>query len=336
MIKFKSALLVGTLSTLVLLSGCGTADEVASEADASVSEAATARATKAEMLADFEATISTAQETQGPGTPALWQMQDDDTTIYLFGTVHILRPEVEWRSPVFETAFASADTIVFEVDLTSEEAQSAIMKDLVSRGFYDDGRTLRSVLDDEVEAVVETALDSVGLPLDAVNAMEPWMTATNLSTMKLQADGYDPSSGVEAILGAEAKTAGKAFSYLETISDQADAFDLLPEEDQITALYETALMLDESPDMLDQLVEEWADGDVEGLTALVADPEGLGNGEAFYQAVLVDRNEKWVPKIEALLDEPGTVLIAVGAGHLVGQDSVIAMLRNAGYTIDRL
>ena len=293
-----------------------------------------ARPSKAEMLAEFDAVIAAAEATQGPGKPALWTLADADTTVYLFGTVHLLRPDVDWRSPAFETAFAEADTVVFEVDMKSPEGQKALMTDFVARGFYEDGMTLRGALDEEAESVVEAALDSVGLPLDAVNAMEPWMTAANLGVMKLQADGYDPESGVENVLEAEAVAAGKRFDFLEVAGDQADAFDLLPEAAQIEFLYETALLLDESPRMLDQLVEEWADGDVEGLARVVASPDSAGmGGDAVYQSLLVDRNRNWVPRIEAMLDAPGTVFVAVGAAHLAGPDSVITMLRERGHIV---
>lgn len=295
----------------------------------------TTRPTKAEMLEEFETVMASAQATSGPGQPALWTLQDADTTIHFFGTVHLLRPGLDWRSGAFESAFADADKIVFEVDLKSPQGQQALMTDFVARGFYEDGKTLRAALDPEVEAVVENALESVGMPMDAFNAMEPWMTAANLGVMKLQADGYDPNSGVESVLEAEANAAGKSFDYLEQASDQADAFDLLSEDVQIDFLYETALLLDDSPRMLDQLVDEWADGDVAGLSALVANPEatGLASNEV-YESLLLNRNRNWVPEIISMLDEPGTVFVAVGAAHLVGDDSVIAMLREDGYEIE--
>lgn len=99
-------------------------------------------------------------------------------------------------------------------------------------------------------------------------------------------------------------------------------------------LYESALMLDESPQMLDQLVDEWADGDIAGIASLVASPDGVGFSGPVYESLLVERNRNWVPQIEAMLDEPGSVLIAVGAGHLAGPDSVITMLRDKGYQVE--
>jgi uncharacterized protein YbaP (TraB family) len=304
------------------------------EVPAETSSDLATRPTKAQLLARFDSALERAEETQGPGSPALWTLADEDTTIHIFGTVHLLRPDLEWRSDAIDQALDQADKIVFEVDMKSEAAQRAIATDFLARGMYADGRTLTEVLNDEDEAVISAAFDSLGVPMAAMNTFEPWMASVNLGVMQLVNDGYDPQSGVETVIEAEATAAGKSFGFLETISQQADAFDLLPEDEQISILYETALLLEESPRMLDLLVDEWADGDVTGIGALVANPEGYGFTDAAYQSLLVVRNTAWVPQIEAMLDEPGSVFIAVGAGHLAGPDSVITMLRDEGHTVE--
>ncbi len=327
---------ISLLSVGIGLAACG--GTVITEPDTPVAESEVAteavRPTKDDLLVEFNTALDAAQATNGPGAPVLWRLSDDDTEIHIFGTVHLLRPELEWRTDAFDEALSGADTIVFEVDMKSPEAQRAIATDFLARGMFQDGRTLKQVLPDDEEAVVSSAFDSVGVPIDAMNTFEPWMASVNLGVMKLVADGYDPNSGVETVIEAEAAEAGKAFAFLETISQQADAFDLLAEEDQLSMLYESALMLEESPQMLDQLVEEWADGDIEGIAALVANPDGVGFSGPVYESLLVKRNEAWVPQIEAMLEEPGSVFIAVGAGHLAGPDSVITMLRDKGYEIE--
>lgn len=292
------------------------------------------RPSKAAALADFEAALERARATDGPGAPAIWTLSDEDTRINIFGTVHLLRPELDWRTPAFDAALAEADKIVFEVDMKSEAAVRAIATDFLARGMFDDGRTLKAVLPADDEAVIGAAFESIGVPLEAMNTFEPWMASANLSMLKLTDDGYDPESGVETIIEEEAAAAGKTFGFLEEISQQADAFDLLSEADQISMLYSTALLIDETSQMLDLLVDEWADGDVSGLAALVASPTGVGFNDAMYESLLVKRNQAWVPQIEDMLEEPGAILIAVGAGHLAGPDSVIKMLRDKGYTID--
>ena len=298
-----------------------------------VSDQPDERPSKQALLAQFDAALEIAHQTQGSGKPALWTLSDDDTTVYLFGTVHLLRPGVDWRSEAFDAALNASDTIVLEVDMKSEAAQRAITKDFNQRGMFEDGQTLRGVLSPDDEAMIEASLLSIGVPIDAFNSFEPWMVAISLSSMKLLAEGYDLNAGVESVVEEAGLASAKSFEYMEEISDQADAFDLLALETQISYLYETAVLLDESPRMLDNLVEEWADGDVAGLGALVASPDSLGGGEEVYQSLLVNRNKKWLPKIEAMLDEPGTIFVAVGSGHLAGPDSVITALRDKGYTV---
>lgn len=327
--KLRLGLGISLLSLGLAVSACGTSDTT-DPAPGDLLE----RPTKEALLAEFSTAMEAAEETRGPGAPAMWTLSDEDTEIHIFGTVHLLRPELEWRTAAFDAALSDADTIVFEVDMNSPEAQRAITTDFMARGVYQDGRTLKDVLSDEDEAVVAAAFDSVGVPIDAMNTFEPWMASVNLGVMKLVADGYDPNSGVETVIEGEATDAGKSFGFLESISQQADAFDLLDEEDQISMLYESALMLDESPQMLDLLVGEWADGDVAGIASLVASPDGVGFSGPVYDSLLVNRNRNWVPQIEAMLDEPGSVLIAVGAGHLAGPDSVIQMLRDKGYEVE--
>jgi len=138
---------------------------------------------------------------------------------------------------------------------------------------------------------------------------------------------------VETILTAEAKAAGKSFGYLETAEQQLGALAGGTLEEQIEALVFTAETLDLGPDVLDALVEEWADGDQLGLGVIIADPNSIG-GEEAYQRLLVDRNANWVPQIRAMLDEPGTSMIAVGAAHLAGPNSVISMLRSEAVTVE--
>lgn len=342
MSKSRLGLGVALLGVMIAISACDRSTSESTDAPISStattstesSSAASERVSKAEAMAEFETLLEQARATQGPGSPALWRLSDDDTTIHMFGTVHMLRPELQWRTEQLDQAMAEADKIVFEVDMSSPEALRRITTDFQQRGMFEDGRSLKQVLNDEDELVIAAAFDSIGVPIEAMDTFEPWMASINLGMMKLMNDGYDPESGVESVIEADAKGAGKSFAYLEDISQQTDAFDLLPEDEQINMLYQTALFLDESPEMLDLLVDEWADGDVAGISTLVANPDGQGFTEAAYDSVLVQRNAAWVPQIEAMLDEPGTVFIAVGAGHFAGPDSVIKMLRDKGYEVE--
>jgi len=322
-----------------LLAACGPAgqdDQSAQQVDLDVQSSGPAveeeNASPEDVLATLQASIERAQGTQGDGAPALWTLKDEDTTVYLFGTVHILRPETEWRTPAFDAAFGSADKLVLEADTTSTESQQAMAALIPKYGLFSDGQTLNGVLEDEDEPAVEAALATLGIPLTAFQPMKPWLVSLQMSVLQMQKAGFDPESGIEPILTAEASATGKSFGYLETVEEQFSILADADMEEQVDGLIFTAQTLDFGPEMLDSLVTEWADGDVVGLGEIVAEPEAIG-GEDAYQALLVNRNQNWVPQIKTMLDEPGTVFVAVGSAHLAGPDSVIKMLRADGLEI---
>jgi uncharacterized protein YbaP (TraB family) len=294
--------------------------------------AAQAKAAKAEQDAAAEAALAAAKASRGLGEPAVWVLSDSDTTLYIMGTVHLLRPELDWRSDEIDAAMNAADTLVFEADVSSSEAGAEMMKFVREKGLFQNGGQLTNLLSDAETIELQAALDYVGLPLGAVQNMRPWFAAVNLSVMQMTKDGFDPNSGVEQVLIAEGALAGKSFAYLETVDDQLGRLAGLPNDVQVDFLISSAESIDEGAAMLDALVDEWADGDVTGLGLLLANPDMMGSDEV-YDALLKERNETWAPKIAAMLETPGTRLIAVGAGHLAGDDSVIAMLRADGFEV---
>jgi len=302
-------------------------------AAAPAAPATCARAADPAAAAAFEeAAIASAQASRGAGSPAIWTLKDEDTTIHILGTVHLLRPDLAWLSPEIDAAIAAADTVVFEADTTSPEAGRELMKFVTTAGMFSDGTRLTSLMSPEDVTVLEDALDGLGLPLDAIQPMKPWYVAVNLSVMQLTQEGFDPNAGVETTIEATVAGRGAAFEYLETVEQQLGAFARLDNCTQVEFLMMTAESLDQGTEVLDMLVAEWADGDVAGLGALMASPEAFGSPAA-YDALLKDRNARWSPLISGMLETPGTRLVAVGAGHLAGKDSVIAMLRAEGYDV---
>jgi uncharacterized protein YbaP (TraB family) len=319
------------MAVMLVLAGCGGSGVIENKPDLSPQAERAAREAKQEAL--YEAALAEAEASHGAGEPAVWTLADEDTTIRIMGTVHFLRPELDWRSERIDTALAEADTLVFEADVSSPDAASEMMAFVSSHALFTDGRQLTSLLDEAETEELKAALDYLGFPLGAMETFRPWYAAVNLSVLQMQKDGFDPSAGVEQVLEKEAAAAGKDFAYLETIEEQLGRFANLPDDEQVDFLISSAESVEEGSEMLDVLVSEWEDGDVAGLAALMSNPEMMGS-EAIYDALLKERNQDWVPKIAAMLDEPGTVLIAVGAGHLAGKDSVIELLRADGYEVE--
>ncbi|MBI1401614.1 MAG: TraB/GumN family protein [Porphyrobacter sp.] len=273
-----------------------------------------------------EATAATATE-KGP---ALWKVADEDTTIYLFGTVHVLPKEVEWYDATIADALQGSDMIVTEIPM--DKQSEAQMQGLAMKvGMLPQGTTLRSMLTPEQTAAYEAALAKIGAPPAAFDPIKPWLAGLTLSVVPLMQQGYDPNSGVEKVLLA--KAGDKPQGALETAEFQFGIFDKMPVEGQVAFLMEAVDGMDEVKTMLDRMVAEWVAGDAEDLAEVMN--EGMDD-PAVAEALLYQRNANWAEWIDERLDQPGTVFVAVGAGHLAGAKSVQDYLAQKGITVTRV
>ena len=262
--------------------------------------------------------------------PALWKVADEDTTIYLFGTVHVLPKNIEWYDATIAKAFDSAGTIVTEIPMdAASEAQMAQLTQ--AKGMLPAGTTLRSLLNAEQTAAYTAAMGKIGVPVEAFDPIKPWLAGLTLSILPLMQQGYDPNSGVEKVLLAKAE--GKEKGALETAEFQLGIFDGMTQEAQVAFMMEAATNIDEVKPMLDSMVAEWSEGDAEGLAAIMN--EGMSD-PAVAEALLYKRNANWAEWIDTRLDTPGTVFVAVGAGHLAGAKSVQDYLAQKGIMVTRV
>ena len=266
------------------------------------------------------------------GGPALWVIRDEDSTLYLFGTVHVLRPSTLWRWARIENAFDSADRVVLEI--SNPDDQAAIVPLIQQHGLSPD-RPLSSLLNAEERARLDAAAQTMGASGAALDPMRPWLAALTLSVAPLTKAGYDPQSGVELVLKARAAAAGKPVSGFETIDEQVRILAGFPEADQLAFLRSTLEDFETASTDLDQLVAAWSNGDVRAIDRLGVQPMRRAD-RALYEALLVRRNTNWADQIQTMLDGSGTVFIAVGAAHLAGNDSVEAILGRRGVTVERV
>lgn len=262
--------------------------------------------------------------------PALWVVKDADTTIYLFGTVHILKPGLGWFDEAVKDAFDKSNRLVLEmVEPTAEQSQAIFMKVAIDQS----GTTLRSKLTEADRAVYDAAMTKVGMPVAALDPFDPWAAAVTMQVLGMTKSGFDINSGVEKQLTAAAKLGSKPIAGVETIEYQLAIFDSLPVADQIAFLNESAKNIDDLATGMDELVELWAKPDPEGLA--VAMNEGLTN-RTLYDMLLTRRNANWARWISEELKKPGTTFMAVGAGHLAGSTSVQALLPAYGLNAERV
>lgn len=266
---------------------------------------------------------------QGQG-PALWVVKDADSTLYLFGSIHVLRPTTGWASPRVNAAFDSASDIWFEI--SNPDDQAAIIP-LIQQHGLSPQTPLSSRLTPEEVAELDEAAKAIGASAAQMDIMKPWLAALSLSVAPLVKAGYDPKSGVEMALKARAEAAGKPIHGFETLDKQIGMLANLPDETQLAFLRETLKNYDEATTMLDTMVGAWAQGDVATLDR-VAVQEMKSDSPELYKVLLVERNTDWANQIQTLLQGSGTAFIAVGAAHLAGEDSVQAILKSRGVTVE--
>jgi uncharacterized protein YbaP (TraB family) len=262
--------------------------------------------------------------------PALWVVKDEDTTVYLFGSVHILKPGLGWFDDGVKAPFDASDQLILElVEPSAAEAQA-----LFGRLAMDQqGKTLRSKMNDSDRAVYETAVGKLGLPVAALDPFDPWAAAVTLTLLAMQKSGFDPNSGVEKQLTAAANAGKKPIAGLETMEFQLGVFDTLPESEQVAFLVETAKQIDDAGTSMDKMVDMWAAPDPEKLGQLMN--EGL-TSRTLYDALLTKRNANWAKWISARMAKPGVTFMAVGAGHLAGPTSVQNLLPAYGLSATRV
>ncbi len=262
--------------------------------------------------------------------PSLWVIKDKDSTIYLFGTVHVLRPETQWRTPKIAKAFEAADDVVMEIEQPEKPADTQA---LMLKYGIDRSTPLSAKLKPETYAKLQAAGQGMGFPPQALDVMRPWLAALTVSLTPLIKAGYDPESGVEKLLNAQAKAAGKPVSAFETMEQQVRFFaDMTPAQE--TQLLESTLdEVDDGPAKIDALVNAWASGDQAELKRQMVD-EMQGEYPELYKLLLVDRNADWAKQLKTKLAGSGVSFVAVGAGHLTGPDSVQAQLAKLGIKIE--
>ena len=277
------------------------------------------------------ATPALAQNAADTRRPPLFVLEDDDSRVYLLGSVHVLPSGALPLPDHVEAAYAAASVLAFELDLDAAQAGAVGMMQAAV-----DEETMAEVLDADQQAAVDDALAALGVPAGAFNQFEPWFVGMTYGILALQSSGLPvEAGGVDAHFFGRAKADHKERIAFETVELQTAAFDDLPTASQVAFLMEAvATSPDSSAALFGGMVEAWGAGDDDALAALLND--GFSQ-PAMFEALLVARNRAWVPQIESLLARDGEdALVVVGAGHLVGESSVVEMLRRAGYSVKRL
>ncbi|HSY97592.1 MAG TPA: TraB/GumN family protein [Steroidobacteraceae bacterium] len=258
---------------------------------------------------------------------ALWELHGKHNTVYLLGSIHVLRPSDYPLAPAVLNAYGNAKSIYMEVNLQEIDSQQMQME-LLASARLPEGKTLPDIMGQERYARAGTLARGLGIDISIFDAFAPWFVAEAISQLQLQQLGFQPTSGVEMFFLEHARSDGKSVAGLETVHDQIALFTALSLDAQADYLISSLEEAHDLPKEVDDMVHAWQRGD----TVWFADQlkSEFGRDPALYQSLLVARNRKWVPKIEALLNDDKNYLVIVGTGHLVGQGSVIELLGKDG------
>ncbi len=264
--------------------------------------------------------------------PALWVVKDKDTTVYLFGTIHVLKPGLTWFDEAVKAAFDRSTEVKLEIVMPDPATMQGLVQ---ATGVAAPGTPpLTQRLPEAKRAAFTKAVTDLGLPADALDRYKPWLAATQLSVAPLSKLGYSNSNGPEEVISAAAKQARKPVTGLETPEQQLGFFGSLSDQAQLQFLESTVEELPKLDSTMASMVDDWARGDPDALAREMN--EELKSSPEVAKVLLTDRNARWATWIKGRMATPGTVFIAVGAGHLAGPESVQAHLAKLGVKATRV
>lgn len=266
--------------------------------------------------------------------PALWVVQGPHAKVYLFGTIHVLKPSQQWRSRALDKALAESRTLWLEIpDASDEEAARQYVQQLG----YDTDHPLSTKLSPADVQRVDAAVRALGSAKGevALDPMQPWLAAVTLSVLPDIKAGYAPNSGVERVLTRVAMAQGKPIQGFETLGEQLHFFADLPQDQQVALLDSTLDDIGDASAKTDEMVDAWARGDINSLARLT-DENLKKEAPQIYDILLTQRNRSWAAVLDHELQGEGVVFVAVGAGHLAGPDSLQRDLEARGYKVTRV
>jgi uncharacterized protein YbaP (TraB family) len=258
---------------------------------------------------------------------ALWELHGKHNTVYLLGSIHVLRAaDYPLAQPLLD-AYAHSQAVMMEIDLNEMDAES-VQAQLLASAQLPDGKTLPQLMGSARYGRAQHLAADIGVELSGFDQFAPWFVAEAISQLQLSQLGFEAQSGVEMYFLERARSDGKPVSGLETAHDQIALFEAMSLDTQEEYLLSSLEEAHDLPHEVDDMVHAWQRGDTDWFAGQLQ--REFGRDPAMYRSLLAARNRKWLPKVEALLDGDRDYLVIVGTGHLVGRDSLIDLLQKDG------
>ena len=258
---------------------------------------------------------------------SLWELHGKHNTVFLLGSIHVLRPGDYPLEHAIMQAYSDSKSLLMEINLGDLDLEQ-LQAEMMAAAMLPEGESLSGVLGPKRYARAEVLAREVGVELSLLDRFAPWFAAEAVSQMQLLQLGFQPTSGVEMYFMDRARSDGKSIAGLETVHDQIALFTGLSMDAQAEYLVSSLEEARQLPKQVDDMVHAWQRGDTAWFDEQMKSE--LGRDPVLYQSVLAARNRKWIPKIEALLNDDRNYLVIVGTGHLVGRNSVIELLKKDG------
>ncbi|MGD9967423.1 MAG: TraB/GumN family protein [Hyphomonadaceae bacterium] len=279
-------------------------------------------------------TVVACSQTRPPAaiTPALYAVRDEDSTMYLYGTVHVRPRGADWGNARVRAAVDESDEVWTELLMSPEtDAQTQALAQRYGRAT----RPLSSWLSAEENAQLDAATVKIGQPVGALEGLQPWAAALTLTVIPLMQAGFDPQSGVDRSLDAYADNAGKRMRALETAEQQYAFFAGMSPDLQREMLLEAIVQVDSVDEMIGAMSETWERGNEAALARVVIE-ETREDYPELYRTLFVVRNNAWMDELTREMEGAGVDFVAVGAGHVIGPDGLVAQFRARGYQVERV
>lgn len=263
--------------------------------------------------------------------PPMWVVRDADSTIVLFGSVHVLPPGLDWEPPALKEAISKADDLWFElpIDPASQEAGVQIVR---QKGLLPPGESLLAKLTPAGRDRLTRLAPKLGVSLEQLDRLRPWLADVTVGLVDMASKGAGAADGVEQSISAAAPPTAQRRAF-ETAEQQIGFLADAPEADQLASLEDTLRQIEEEPDAYDRLLAAWMAGDIQALQAEGLEPMMKASPD-LYDRMITQRNRRWVEAIATRMQGSGETVIVVGAGHLVGPGGVPALLRARGFTVE--
>ncbi|MBN2653874.1 MAG: TraB/GumN family protein [Nitrospirae bacterium] len=264
----------------------------------------------------------------------LWRVTAPNSTAYILGSIHLMKPEMYPLNPVIESAFRSSDSLVVEVNLTALDISKAAGV-ISANAAYTDSRTLRSSISETNYRLAEAKLRETGLDISIFQKTKPWMVAMTLMDISMRRLGFDPAYGIDNHFLRRSGT--KRIFQLENFDFQISLLNSFSDKEQEMFLLYTIKDLENLQSDMDRLIVSWQRGDAASLEKLLlSGMAGAPELNNIYRKLFTERNFTMTSKIESILSSRGTYFIVVGAGHLVGKTGIVNLLKQKGFNIQQL